>query len=85
MKSILLIRWKERHPPHGERHRFNRWLRPVGADGKRHSKAFLLAQKYVSPEHLENLEGLIDDLGLEFLGVEKIEEPEEDQQNAAPP
>lgn len=51
--------------------------RPMGADGKRHSKDFLMAAKYLSPENLDNVEALIDELGLMFLGAEKIEEPEE--------
>ncbi len=49
----------------------------MGADGKRHSKDFLMAAKYLSPENLDNVEALIDELGLMFLGAEKIEEPEE--------
>lgn len=51
--------------------------RPMGADGKRHSKDFRMAAKYLSPENLDNVEALIDELGLMFLGTEKIEEPEE--------
>lgn len=51
--------------------------RPMGADGKRHSKDFLMAAKYLSPENLDNVEAFIDELGLMFLGAEKIEEPEE--------
>lgn len=51
--------------------------RPMGADGKRHSKDFLMAAKYLSPENLDDVEALIDELGLMFLGAEKIEEPEE--------
>lgn len=51
--------------------------RPMGADGKRHSKDFLMAAKYLFPENLDNVAALIDELGLMFLGAEKIEEPEE--------
>ena len=38
------------------------------------SRTFLLAARYLSPENYDALEALIDDLGLEFLGAEKVEE-----------
>ena len=38
------------------------------------SRAFLLAARYLSPENYDAVEALIDDLGLEFLGAEKVEE-----------
>ena len=38
------------------------------------SRAFLLAARYLSPENFDAVEALIDDLGLEFLGAEKVEE-----------
>lgn len=48
--------------------------RPVGADGRRHSRTFLEIQKYISPEVADQVEALIDELGLEFFGkVEKVE------------
>ena len=49
-------------------------LRPRGEDGKRHSRTFLEVQKYISPEVADEVEALIDALGLEFFGkVEKVE------------
>ena len=51
--------------------------RPVGEDGRRHSRTFLEIQKYISPEVAAEVEALIDDLGLEFFAkVEMIEEEE---------
>ena len=34
---------------------------------------FLCAARYLSPEALDAVEGLIDDLDLEFFGAEKVE------------
>ena len=52
--------------------------RPVGADGRRHSRTFLEIQKYISPEVADEVEALIDELGLEFFGkVEKVEVEED--------
>lgn len=48
--------------------------RPVGEDGRRHSRTFLEIQKYISPEVADQVEALIDDLGLEFF--DKVEEVE---------
>lgn len=51
--------------------------RPVGEDGRRHSRTFLEIQKYISPEVAAEVEALIDDMGLEFFGkVEQVEEEE---------
>lgn len=53
-------------------------LRPKGADGRRHSRTFLEIQKYISPEVADEVEALIDDLGLEFFGkVEMVDVEEE--------
>lgn len=53
--------------------------RPVGADGRRHSRTFLEIQKYISPEVDDEVEALIDELGLEFFGkVEEVEEQAEE-------
>lgn len=41
------------------------------------SSSIRMAAKYLSPENLDNVEALIDELGLMFVGAEKIEEPEE--------
>ena len=41
------------------------------------SRAFLLAARYLSPENYDAVEALIDELGLEFLGAEKVEPPDE--------
>ena len=52
--------------------------RPVGADGRRHSRTFLEIQKYISPEVADEVEALVDELGLEFFGkVEKVEVEED--------
>ncbi len=45
-----------------------------GPDRASHSRAFLLAARYLSPENYDAVEALIDDLGMEFLGAEKVEE-----------
>lgn len=45
-----------------------------GPNRASHSRAFLLAARYLSPENYDAVEALIDDLGLEFLGAEKVEE-----------
>jgi len=45
-----------------------------GPDRASHSRAFLLAARYLSPENYDAVEALIDDLGLEFLGAEKVKE-----------
>ena len=51
---------------------------PEQSEGSRHSRTFLEVQKYLSPESQEQVEALIDDLGLEFFGgVEEIEEGED--------
>ena len=51
--------------------------RPVGEDGRRHSRTFLEIQKYISPEVADEVEALIDDLGLEFFGKVELVEVEE--------
>ena len=40
------------------------------------SVQFLKAARYVSPEYHDELEALIQDLDLEFMGAEKVEEAE---------
>lgn len=45
-----------------------------GPDRASHFRAFLLAARYLSPENYDAVEALIDDLGLEFLGAEKVED-----------
>lgn len=46
----------------------------MGEDGRRHSRTFLEIQKYISPEVADEVEALIDELGLEFFGkVERVE------------
>ena len=48
--------------------------RPVGEDGRRHSRTFLEIQKYISPEVADEVEAFIDEPDLEFFGkVEKVE------------
>ena len=42
---------------------------------EKHSIAFLKSAKYISPEYHEKLEAMINELDLEFVGVEKMEKP----------
>ena len=52
--------------------------RPVGEDGRRHSRTFLEIQNYISPEVAGEVEALIEELGLEFYGkVERVEVEED--------
>ena len=46
---------------------------PVGESVKKHCVAFLKAARYIDPEYHEQLEALIEELDLEFWGVERIE------------
>ena len=46
-------------------------VNPPDPNIKQHSRAYLLAAKYISPEYQEQVEALINDLGLDFLGVQK--------------
>ena len=50
---------------HGDEHRIQ-------------SKNFLRAARFLAPESIAEVEGLIDDLELEFLGAEKIDPPPEE-------
>ena len=44
------------------------------ADGRLHSRTFLEIQKYISPVVANEVEALIDELGLELFGnVENVE------------
>ena len=47
-------------------------LRPAGESIKRHSKEFLLVAQYLDPEKADEVEALIEDLRLMFMGAEKI-------------
>ena len=51
---------------------------PDRASPARHSASFLRAARYLPPETMDAVEGLIDDLDLEFFGAEKVEEPPEE-------
>ena len=55
---------------------------PQGAveESHRHSASFLRAARHLSPEAMDTVEGLIDDLDLEFFGAEKVEEPPEENE-----
>ena len=44
---------------------------PPPPDIKQHSRAFLLASRYIAPDRHAELEALITDLDLEYLGAEK--------------
>ena len=46
----------------------------LGSDRTSHSASFLRAASYLSPEAMDAVEGLVDDLELEFFGAEKVEE-----------
>lgn len=48
---------------------------PDRASPARHSASFLRAARFLSPEAMDAVEGLIDDLDLEFFVAEKVEEP----------
>lgn len=51
-------------------------VNPPAHDIRTHCSAFLKAARYISPEHHEEVEALIEDLGLEFMGAEKMEQEE---------
>ena len=51
---------------------------PDRASPARHSASFLRAARYLPPETMDAVEGLIDDLDLEFFGAEKVEEDKKD-------
>ena len=53
-------------------------LRPDGESIKQHSREFLLAAQYLDSEKADEVEALIEDLGLMFMGAEKVEEEGED-------
>lgn len=46
-------------------------LNPSAHDIRTHCSAFLKAARYISPKYHEEVEALIEDLGLEFMGIEK--------------
>jgi len=48
-------------------------LHPAGKSIKQHSREYLLAAQYLDPENQDAVEALIQDLGLEFMGAEKVE------------
>ena len=54
---------------------------PQGAveESHRHSASFLRAARYLPPETMDAVEGLIDDLGLKFFGAEKVIEETSDE------
>lgn len=47
-------------------------------ESRRHCADFLLAAKYLDPEMAPEVEAMIDELGLMFVGVKKVEEVEDD-------
>lgn len=46
---------------------------PPGEPVKKHCVAFLKAARYIDPEYHEELEALIEELDLEFWGIERVE------------
>ena len=50
-------------------------VNPPAHDTRTHCSAFLKAARYISTEYQEEVEALIEDLGLEFMGMEKTENP----------
>jgi hypothetical protein len=56
-----------------------------GSDRASHSRQFLLAARFLDAENFTEVEGLIDDLDLEFLGAEKIDPPPEESLSDAEP
>lgn len=53
---------------------------PLGGveESRRHCADSLLAAKYLDPETTPEVEAMIDELGLMFVGVKKVEEVEDD-------
>jgi len=49
-------------------------VNPPAHDIRTHCSAFLKAARYISQEYHEEVEALIEDLGLEFMGAEKMEQ-----------
>ena len=70
-----LIRY--RHPSHCHSERSPQG--GVEESQRRHRIDFLKAARYISPEYHEELEALIEDLDLEFWGVERVEKSEEEE------
>lgn len=66
-----------RHPSHCHSERSPQG--GVEESKRRHRIDFLKAARYISPEYHEELEALIEDLDLEFWGVERIEKTEEEK------
>ena len=50
-----------------------------GSDRASHSASFLRSARFLSPEAMDAVEGLIDDLELEFFGAEKVIEETSDE------
>lgn len=67
-----LIRYKLGRGCHSERSPQGE----VEESQRRHCVDFLKAARYISPEYHEELEALIEDLDLEFWGVERVEATE---------
>ena len=56
-----------------------RYCRPEHSEATpTHCVAFLRAARFLDPAMHDEIEALIDDLGLEFMGEEKVETAEED-------
>lgn len=55
--------------------RLIRHCHPERSEGSpSHCRDFLLAARFLDPENQSEVEALIEELGLEFLGAEKVEE-----------
>ena len=52
---------------------------PAGEQVKKHSVTFLRAARFLDPAMHDELGALINDLGLEYLGAEKVEEAEKEE------
>ena len=59
-------------------------LHPAGESIKQHSREFLLAAQYFDPEKADEVEALIENLGLMFMGAAAEEEEEEEGEDLPP-
>ena len=44
----------------------------LGSDRATHSRSFLKVARFLDPELADDVEGLLEELGLEYLGVERV-------------
>lgn len=56
---------------------------PAPAEADKWHQEFLLAAQYLDPEKADEVEALIEDLRLMFMGAEKVEEADEETSDDA--